>query len=255
MRILVWILSFFLFTSVYAERFFQLCGEFDHQGKPLNSYKNWIINKNGSFMYIFYKKDENIKGKHYIRIEKIYNRNNPTYFLYDEFALMVDSTQNWIANKYTFMKNGDYRFYIYNESQRAPIDSFYTSLDYAADVYTDNGYLDTWYYINSNMQFCDSMSNKQLIGTKDSFKLNLEKDITIYLSHESGKLLRTDRVIGRIYQLINNQKVYYKTDIYFTEYNWQWTYLYLFIDRKGKFLVELYTEDDLFINSRIITIL
>jgi hypothetical protein len=102
--------------------------------------------------------------------------------------------------------------------------------------------------------FCDSIYKDELIGVNDTFSLNLEKNITIYIGNETGKNLRTDRIIGKIYKLAENNKTLYRTDIYFTKYTWQWTFLNLFLDKRGNYLVELYTEDDLFMNSKLITI-
>ena len=37
---------------------------------------------------------------------------------------------------------------------------------------------------------------------------------------------------------------------FFTQYNWKWTFLDLYLQKKGKYLIELYNEEDVFINSR-----
>lgn len=255
MRLFILLFFLLLTFSLSANNLFLLCSDYDIDGNPINTYKNWVINKKGNFMYILFKSNENLKDKYYLRIEKMYNRNNNTFYLYDKFLLNTDSTKNWVANKYTFLKNGNYRFAIYKNNEAYPFDSLFTTLNYPTDVYTDDGYLDTWYYTNTSMLFCDSVYKDELIGVKDSFNLNLNKNINIYIGNEVGKNLRTDRMIGRLYSLIDNNKILYRTDIYYTKYTWQWSNLNLFIDKKGTYLIELYSEDDIFINSRKITIL
>ena len=77
-----------------------------------------------------------------------------------------------------------------------------------------------------------------------------ETKITIYISQYDKLWLKTDRMLAKIYKIEKNEKKFLFTDVFFTQYNWKWTFLDLYLQKKGKYLIELYNEEDVFINSR-----
>lgn len=248
------ILVLFLFCAiknVEAKNIFTVCAQFDSSGNPINSYTEWNIQRSGNFMYIFFKADYLLTKKYHVRIEKQYNRIDSTFLLFDRFDLKNDNSKNWIANKYTFLKSGIYKFLLFEGENETPIETYYTTILYTNETYIDDGFVDTWYYINTDFKFSDSTKNDSLFSIKDIFKAQpQETKITMYISQYEKLWLKTDRILAKIYALENNEKKLLYTDVYFTKYNWKWTNLSLYLTKKGKYLIELYNEEDVFINAR-----
>lgn len=252
---IILLLVFGSVNKIEAANIFTVCADYDSTGNPKNMYQNWLTQRGGNFMYIFFKADHLLTKKYRVRIEKLYNRIDTTYLLFDRFTLKNDGKKNWVANKYTFLKSGNYRFLLFEDDSETPIETYYTAISYTDETYTDDGFVDTWYYKNTEFRFCDSVSNSKLVGVKDVFKIQpVETKVTIYITHEQNKPLRTDRILAKVYNITNNEKKYVYTDVFFSEYNWQWTFLPLYLTDKGNYLVELYNEEDIFINSRKVEI-
>ena len=249
------IVIFFLFccsiNTIDASTIFTVCADYDNTGNPINSYNIWSVKRAGNFMYIFLKSDQLLTKKYHVRIEKQYNRNDTSFLLFDRFDLKNDGTKNWIANKYTFLKSGIYKFLLFEDEIETPINTYYTTILYTEDTYVEDGFVDTWYYRNTDFRFCDSIQNEKLFGVKDVFKAQPnETKITIYISQYDKLWLKTDRMLAKIYKIEKNEKKFLFTDVFFTQYNWKWTFLDLYLQKKGKYLIELYNEEDVFINSR-----
>ena len=224
-QIIIFLLFCCSINTIDASTIFTVCADYDNTGNPINSYNIWSVKRAGNFMYIFLKSDQLLTKKYHVRIEKQYNRNDTSFLLFDRFDLKNDGTQNWIANKYTFLKSGIYKFLLFEDEIETPINTYYTTILYTEDTYVEDGFVDTWYYRNTDFGFCDSIQYDKL-------------------------WLKTDRMLAKIYKIEKNEKKFLFTDVFFTQYNWKWTFLDLYLQKKGKYLIELYNEEDVFINSR-----
>lgn len=219
------LLLFFSTRIIEAKTLFTVCADYSNDGNPINSYAEWNIQRSGNFMYIFVKSDQLLTKKYFIRIEKLYGRTDSTFLLFDQFELKKDSSKNWVANKYTFLRSGIYKFLLFENDDNTPVETYYTTILYTDQTYIDDGFTDTWFYRNSTLRFCDSIHNEQLIGTKDIFIAQpKETKITMYISQPDRLELKTDRILAKIYKLENNEKKFLYTDIFFTNYKWRWTF-------------------------------
>lgn len=254
MRILfsVWLL--FLTHFLKGENNLLLCTEIDHDGKCLNTYDNWSIQKTGNFIYLLYQSDNPIDDTLYVNIQKTFSRKDSNYYYYDYYYLVPDAAKKWASNKYTFTAPGNYRISVYNRKTEQLLGTLITTINYAEDEYAGYNFADTWYFSESKIAFCEAVINGKLIGEEKAFKQKAEGNtITLYLEQNGQKALKTDHLYLKIYapDECNRLVASFESSI---ERSWYWTFVKIYLKNKGKYLVEVYTQDDVYINSGVVEI-
>ncbi|MFN8237547.1 MAG: hypothetical protein U0T77_05205 [Chitinophagales bacterium] len=246
--------SFFITLSAMAENRLLLCTSYNQDGAYSGVFPTWNIAENGSYMHFFYESDVPITDTLSVLIFKIFDRRDTNYYEYDRYYLLPGPSGKWAANKYTFAHPGNYRFLLFDTKKNLLLQTHSTLIEYDKSVY-DNKYNDSWYYLNSNMVFCDSVVKGTIIGKSNSFAYKPEGNkVVIYIEQPDHRMLKSDHLFAKIYKMEGDKKKWVKSNSYYTDFNWFWTFIPIYLNEKGLYSVELYNEQDVYINSATLEI-
>lgn len=255
MRLLLFFL-FFMFSnfSCNAQRKLMLCTNYDNEGKYSGVLDDIYINKNGNFMYVFYESMSQINDTVFISIEKDYNRKDTNFYKFDHYYLVPDASKKWAVNKYIFTKPGRYKFSIYNRNGDEIAMPYYAKIGYYDNEYDDLLIKDTWYYNTSKITFYEKNIGDSLIAENTVFNYQAaETKIILKIEQINKKPLNTNNLFVKIYTEDKNHELI-SSDAYYVNSNWWWTYVPIYFKNKGKFMVEVYTNNDVFIQRKNVEI-
>ena len=231
-----------------AENKLLLCTSYDNDGNYTGDFPSWKINRTGNFMYVLYQSDTPLNDSLYISLEKTFNRKDSNYYQYDHYYLVPGATKKFAVNKYIFTKPGNYRISVYDRLSEALLKTYTTAIGYTDQEYADKFFTDTWYYNESVIYFCDSLVNSKLIGKSDVFSYQPQREkIVLYVEQLNKISLKTDHLFVKVFNRENHQLV--QSSSYSIHNEWYWTFISIYIKDRGKYTVELYNEDDVFINQ------
>lgn len=249
MRLLIFFILFFLSNQVVAQNKLLLCTDYDRNGNYKGAYTEWQIAKGGNFMYLFYESAKPVEDTVFVMIHKTYNRKDTTLMEYDHYYLVPDASEKFAVNKYIFTKAGKYRITVFdrNNTQLAP--AFFANINLIEDNYSDLHFVDTWYYRTSTIDFYEKTVGDSMIGKNTVFNLNpADKNIILRIEQQNKQPFKSSHFYCKIYSADECHELI-GTDTYYIDENWHWTYISVNLNQKGKFNVELYNDDDVFINS------
>ena len=107
---------------------------------------------------------------------------------------------------------------------------------------------DTYYYENSKVEFGESIKDGELSGTGTVFKLyGSSKEITAKISQDND--LKLTKVIVSIYTGDDYKEKVSELTYDVGDITWNWISVPLKFYKKGKYVVDIYSQDDVFINS------
>jgi hypothetical protein len=253
-RVVLYLILISIFLLGQAQNKLFLCAQYQVDGSYTGVYENWKIQKEGNFMFIFYESDTTIDDSLYVRIDKVFDRKDTNYYEFDHYYLLPGLSKNWAVNKYVFTKTGKYKISVFDRENNLLTSPYYTSIIFDDTTYNKIYFPDTWYYSNSKMAFYEKVSGDTLFGKRDIFNFRPDGNkIILYIGQDENRPLRTNHLTAKIYsadkchQLIN-------TITFYINDKWYWTYVSIYFDKKGKYNIELYNDDDVFINSAIVEI-
>lgn len=251
-KILLLFIFFQIAFGVIAENKLFLCADYTPDGKYSGAYESWSIQQGGNYMHIFYSSDNSIEDTLIVRIYKTFSRIDTNFYEYDHYYLIPGQSKKWAANKYTFTKPGNYRFYVYDKKNNNLLQTHNTSVAFQDQVYDSYLYTDTWYYYSTQLVVCDSVANETIYGQDVNFKSKAGyRKLNLLITQQNEKALKTQVILFKLYKL-DDSGFYRKlvsTNSYFTNYKWFWTFLPFEIYQNGTYEIELYNEDDIFINT------
>lgn len=232
-----------------------LCEDYNKTtGAPTNISKSWNVTKNtGSNVYIIYQQDYNIKDKLLLFVDK--KNSNGTYISYDTQDFNNDpkaDKKNWLMYDYKFKEDGDYRITVTKNGDDA-LAVTYTNIGYIKDSDskskdTDDFY-DTDYYEDSKIEFGTTISGTKLTNKGNSFRLTNGKcDIVGLLTMDKALKIKSFDVTiyyGDDYKEKISQQTYNNASL-----DWDWIKIPIStLTKAGKYVVDVYTEDDVYVNS------
>ncbi|MFN8283820.1 MAG: hypothetical protein U0U67_11440 [Chitinophagales bacterium] len=253
MKLFVYIVLFFFSVYGFSKNRFALCLYIDDSDKAVGFRESFATEKDGNDIYIYYQADANLTQDYKVKIERMEDRADSVYTVLDEIILPVNKTpKNYTYKSYTFSLPGFYRFTLLDSNSNA-IETYKTSIRYLDNYYANDSALDTWYYKNTAIVFCDSVLSEIFIGKKNKFPYNTGGTIvTTYITHDEKKL-RTEKIVAKIYT-IDGAKNLIETlniDIKPTQ---RWTSFPVTLKNRGKYRVELYSDKGIFIQSKTVEI-
>lgn len=246
---------FIFFASFYfigkAQNKFVLCSEYTNDGTYTGANDSWSLKKGGNFVYFFYQSETLINDSIFVRIDKSYNRKDTNFYHYDHYHLLPGASKKWAANKYTFLKTGKYKITLYDKNSKQLTESVYANIYLDEKEYDDMYFLDTWYYSQSKITFFDKVVRDSLYDQKNVFAYDSSgTKIIVYVGQQNKKPLRTDHLFVSVYTADKCHELI-SSHSYYTNDKWHWTHLPVYMRQKGKFIVEIYNDDDVFINSAV----
>ena len=231
-----------------------LCEDYDKStGEPTGIYKTWDIKSDGGYVYIAYKQPRKLaSGTWYLYIDKDWD-DNGKYSAYETIELDEETSKNWLVYDFKFTEKGKYKIDImYNSVSQATTYGTIQFEDGASTTSSDDE-VDTYYYEDSEIIFCESVSTDgDPVSEATSFKADRTgaREITIYLSND--KAFKTTKMYVDIYDSKTNEKIEdFSIDV---EEDWDWVKFKQSFTKPGEYYVDIYNEDDVFINTATVTI-
>ncbi len=249
MRFIFYLIIFSIFFPVQGQNKLFLCAQYQVDGSYTGAYKNWKIQKEGNFMFLFYESETSIEDSLYIRIDKVFDRKDTNYYEYDHYYLLPGLSKKWAANKYTFTKTGKYKISVYDRQNNLLTSPYFTTIIFDDSSYNNIHFPDTWYYSNSNMAFYEKVSGDTLYGKKEIFPYQPDGNkIILYIGQNEERPFKSNHLVAKTYTADKCHELL-GTNTFYIKDNWYWTFLTIYINQKGKYDIELFNEDDVFINS------
>ncbi|HUH73823.1 MAG TPA: hypothetical protein VLZ75_05390 [Chitinophagales bacterium] len=107
--------------------------------------------------------------------------------------------------------------------------------------------IDTYYYENSTIEFGEGVDIKNFKPIHPNSEFLLLKDsVKVFVILKLDKPLQTSSIIVDIYDEDEDPYDTFELDI---EENWDFTSFSINFDKKGHYYLDIYTADDIFINS------
>lgn len=242
------------FHNSFAQNKLFLCTGYNEDGRTEGTFENWTIQKDGNFMYIFYQSATPINDTLFVTLERVFNRRDSNYYEYDHYYLVPDVSKKWAVNKYTFTQAGNYKIRVYDRTGNELAAPYTAEIDMDEKAYIDMHFTDTWYYEQSSIFFYEKAVGDSMIGKSNLFKYEApQTKVMVYIDQSKTKTFKTNHFFVSVYtadkcrEFINSYTYYVKED-------WHWTFVPLYFNKPGKYSVEIYNDDDVFINSAAVEI-
>lgn len=245
-------------ASITKAQSLVMCESYDEQGIGTGLYTSWDIPADGGFVYLLYKQNGtmNPSALWYLYIDYDWYSNGQLS-AYETLTLTPERGKNWIVYDYKFKDPGSYRAYIMQDGVEMASVSF--TIQYQEGVTptstTDNTIKvkDTYYYEDSEVTFCSS------VGT-DGNAVNPSSSLVL-----TGSSIETTVLVDNNYKAFETSKVF--VDVYkdaaadpydsFTidiQPDWDYMHFKMTFAAPGTYYVDLYTADDIFINTGTIEV-
>jgi hypothetical protein len=256
LSLLLLTISFFALSAVAQS--IVLCEDYNKTtGEATGVYKTWDIKSDGGFIYVVYNQPRKISsGSWYLYIDKDWD-DNGKYSAFETIELDEDVSKTWLMYDFKFTEKGKYKVDIMKDGVSQA--TTYTTIQFAdgeegkSTSEDEDEEVDTYYYENSEIIFCESVSaDGDPESEATTFKANREgtREVTIYLSND--KAFKTTKMYVDIYDSKSNEKIDdFTIDV---EVDWDWVKFKQTFTKPGEYYIDIYNEDDTFINTATVTI-
>ncbi len=250
----------FSFVAIAQGEKVVLCDDYNKtDGTPSGVDNNWDIDKvKGSYVYVVYSQDYVIKDKLMLYVDKKNSNGSYIAFATEEFTYNpATDRKKWAMFDYLFTESGDYRISVMGKADDA-LAVTYTNIGYMKDkdgsgtsekTSSKDGITDTYYYEGSKLTFGESIDDKAVMsGQSSDFRLkNGKRDLVCKLEHEKALKVKSVSVTvyyGDDYKEKVSSETYTVGDL-----SWDWVKVPISVSKAGKYVVDIYNENDTFINS------
>lgn len=229
-----------------------LCESYDDKGNASGVYTSWDIKAEGSYVYILYNQPYSFSsGLWYLYIDYDWN-NNGTLSAYETISLEPERGKNWLVYDYKFKDVGKFRAYIMKDGVELASVNFtisYADGETPSSTLTGDSEIDTYYYEDSEIAFCGSVdSSGNPIGIASEFYMggNGKATFKAYLDN-NFKPIQTSLIYVDIYK----DGITDPVDAFSISVQPDWDYIHFLIEltSPGLYHVDMYTADDIFINT------
>lgn len=259
---------FLAFTlTVQAQRKVVLAESFDEEdGTPSGVYDSWDIKSDGGYVYVVYLND----GKKITRPLSLWvdkKDENGDYVAFSTLEFEVDKKKTFAVYDYLLEEDGDYYFQVRDDKEDLLAES-YAKVNYIkgekpdkkADTEVsdekegdDDEEIDTYYYEDSKIQFAYNVSSTGVPENPEEEFTFIRGGNKIQIFFDNGKPIKTSSVTFTIYggKDYNEEIETFSVDV---DPTWGWFKVQQLFTTKGKYAVDLYTEDDIYMNTGYIEI-
>lgn len=235
-----------------------LCEDYDKTtGEPSGVYKNWDIKASGSYIYIIYTHNKQIKNELVVYIDKKYS--DGEYGAFDTQYISTSETKgkNWAMLDFKFTEAGEYKIIILENGKELAYT--YTTIGYQegyeptsnnnsnSNNNNDDDEIDTYYYENSEVSVATSVDDKtfEVSGKKESEYLSNIRGKELYIVVEQDSEFKTDL----FYLDIELNGEFLETKEIEVESNWNIAWHKYSFTKRGKYYIEVYNANDVYVNS------
>ena len=239
----------------------ELCEDYDKiTGVPSGVAKSWDVSSdgNGSNVYLIYTQNKIIKEELSLYIDK--KNASGSFIAYGTYYFDNDiknGAKKWAMYVINFKEEGDYRISVIGKNAEA-LAVTYTNIKFKEEdasvankkklVQKSGDVPDTYYYEDSKVEFGESIKDGELSGTGTVFNLyDSSKEITAKISQDND--LKLTQVIVSIYTGDDYKEKVSELTYDVGDVTWNWISVPLKFYKKGKYVVDVYSQDDVFINS------
>lgn len=233
-----------------------LCDKYDSYGTPTGIHHDWDIEESGGYVYILYQQPTVISATNswYLYIDKDWNNTN-VYSAYNTIELNPETGKSWLVYDYQLTEAGKYKVSI-QKNQESQAEFYFdvaikNKTGSAAPAISGSGdKIDTYYYENSLIQFCSSLDeNKKPLDIKSTFHLGRTHNatVTIYTTNNE-KPVKTNsiEVVISSYGAEIKELKRYSISV---QPDWDFFYFKHEFNEAGKYIIDLYSGEDNFINT------
>lgn len=239
-----------------------LCEDYDKStGVATGINKNWDIKAEGSYVYVIYSQDKLIKEDLKLYVDK--KNGSGDFIAYGTYYFNNDIKENpakWAMYDLKFTEQGDYKITVIGKSENTLAVTYSNigfmvgedvnaeNLKKSKKTTSNNDEIDTYYYENSEMTFGESISEGVLSGEATTFKLNgSSKEIKAKIEQDED--LKLTQVVISIYTGTDYKEKVSELSYTIEDPTWNWISVPIKFYKKGKYVVDAYSQDDVFINS------
>lgn len=242
----------------------ELCADYDRvTGVPTGVGKYWDIANDGkgSNVYLIYTQDKIIREDLTLYIDK--KNASGSYIAYSTHYFENDISSNakkWAMYDINFKEEGDYRITVIGKNELS-LAVTYADIKYMKvdankanqQKLVKNEAPDTYYYENSSVYFGERIKDGVLSGSDTVFKL-YGSSKEIFAKVEQTDDLKLTKVYVDIYTGEDFKEKVSSIDYDIDDITWNWISVPIKFYKKGKYVVDFYTQDDVFINSGYFTV-
>lgn len=235
-----------------------LCADYDKTtGVPTGIGKYWDVIDDGlgSNVYLIYTQDKPIKDELNLFMDR--KNANGAYVAYGTYYFNNDirkDIKKWAMYDVNFTEEGDYRLTVTGKNAEA-LAVTYADIKFKKDKNDktskstdDSEKTDTYYYEDSKIMFGESIKDGVLSGEASTFNLKGEsKEIFAKIEQESA--LKFTRIYVDIYTGVDYKEKVSSLDYIVDDPIWNWVSAPVKFYKKGKYVVDIYNQDDIFVNS------
>lgn len=168
-------------------------------------------------------------------------------------TLTPESGKNWLMYDYFFSEAGKYKITIMMDGKVAATTTTEIFVVDSDDYdYTDaDSSINTFYYEDSEVSFCTSISEGNMIGESESFQLGSggSVDVVIYITNDY-RPFKTDLFYIDVY-LGDEEVDSFNIQV---EEDWDYAHVKQTFTKPGTYMIDVYNADDIFINTGEVTI-
>jgi len=236
-----------------------LCSDYDRTtGEPIGISDAWDISSDGkgSNVYLIYSQPKTIKEALSVYIDK--KNANGSYIAFGTYYFDNDIKVNpkkWAMYDINFKEEGDYKIAVIGKDANA-LAVTYTNIKFMKDEASKKNMKkaskddapDTYYYEDSYIDFGESIKDGVLSGQATEFSLRgSSKEIVAKLSQDEDLLLKS--VIVSVYTGDDYKEKVSELTYTVDDLTWNWINVPVKFYKKGKYVVDMYSQDDVFINT------
>lgn len=238
----------------------QFCEKYDAvTGETSGYYNSWDINPTGGFIYVVYSQNEPIKEPLVLEIERKED-GEYTFFASRNFLNDISARKTYAMFDMEFKKEGTYKVTVKTKNGKylAETTTKISVVDPSDKTTTADG-ITSDYYEDSKVKFGTNIDdNAKITGEGTEFKLkNGVADIQIMILN--GKVFKSEKVKLSVYKkIMKNGKE--ETNLVQTipvtgiAEDWDWIKTNIVFKEKGDYIVDVWNENEVFINTGVLTI-
>lgn len=254
----LFLLPLILFAQTGVGAKVQFCETYEAEtGETSGYYDSWDIKPAGGYIYIVYTQDALIKEPLLLEIQKKED-GVFTFFASRNFLNDVTSKKRYAMYDLEFKEAGTYKVIVKTKNGKFLAEAT-TKINVVSDEDKPASTITSDYYEDSKIQFGTSVGdNAEIKGESSSFYLkNGEVSVAILITN--GKVFKTEKIKLSVYKKITKNgkedtKLVQTIPVTGIGEDWDWVYATIDFTEKGEYIVDVWNENELFINTGYVTI-
>lgn len=254
---IAFLLPIFLFAQNGTVQFSE---KYDSEtGENSGHYTSWDIQPTGGFIYIVYSQDIAIREPLVLEVEyKEYADDDFTQLEVHNFLNDVTSKKKYAMYDLEFNKAGTFKVIVKTKNGKFLAQAT-TKINVVDDSKSSNEELTSDYYENSVIKFGTSAGeNATIYGEATEFKYKSGKT-PVVISITNGKVFKCEEIKLSVYK---KTKINGKEDTKLVQTipvtgigaDWDWVYATIDFTERGDYIIDVWNENDVFINTGYVTI-